>query len=44
MHLRVLKQGIENIQIVGVNMIFIASSEAKHSYFMSDEATNEIYF
>ena len=34
---------IEDIQIIGVNMPFISSSEAKNAYFMSGEATNEIY-
>ena len=27
-----------------MNMPFISSSEAKNAYFMSGEATNEIYF
>ena len=31
------------IQIFRMNMLFISSSEAKNAYFMSDEATNEIY-
>ena len=30
-------------QIIGMNMPFISSSEAKNAYFMSDKATNEIY-
>ena len=34
---------IEDIQIFGMNMPFISSSEAKNAYFMSGEATNEIY-
>ena len=34
---------IEDIQIFGKNMPFISSSEAKNAYFMSGEATNEIY-
>ena len=34
---------IEDIQIFGMNMTFISSSEAKNAYFMSGEATNEIY-
>ena len=37
---------IEDIQIFGKNMPFISSttsSEAKNAYFMSAEATNEIY-
>ena len=34
---------IEDIQIFGMNMPFISSSEAKNIYFMSGEATNEIY-
>ena len=34
---------IEDIQIFGMNMPFISSSEAKNTYFMSGEATNEIY-
>ena len=37
------KQYIEDIQIFGMNMPFISSSEAKNTYFMSGEATNEIY-
>ena len=32
-----------NIQILGMNMLFISSSEAKNAYFMSGEATNETY-
>ena len=36
-------QYIEDIQIFGMNMPFISSSEAKNAYFMSGEATNEIY-
>ena len=35
---------IEDIQIFGMNMSFISSSEAKNAYFMSGEAANEIYF
>ena len=31
------------IQIFRMNMLFISSSEAKNAYFMSGEATNEIY-
>ena len=34
---------IEDIQIFGMNMVFSSSSEAKNAYFMSGEATNEIY-
>ena len=34
---------IEDIQIFGMNMSFISSSEAKNAYFMSGEATNEIF-
>ena len=34
---------IEDIQIFGMNMPFISSSEVKNAYFMSGEATNEIY-
>ena len=34
---------IEDIPIFGMNMPFISSSEAKNAYFMSGEATNEIY-
>ena len=34
---------IEDIHIFGMNMAFISSSEAKKLYFMSGEATNEIY-
>ena len=34
---------IEDIHIFGMNMPFISSSEAKKLYFMSGEATNEIY-
>ena len=37
------KEYIEDIQIFGMNMPFISSSEAKNAYFMSGEATNEIY-
>ena len=36
-------QNIEDIQVFGMNMPFISSSEAKNAYFMSGEATNEIY-
>ena len=36
-------KNIEDIQIFGMNMQFISSSEAKNAYFMSGEATNEIY-
>ena len=36
-------QYIEEIHIFGMNMPFISSSEAKKLYFMSGEATNEIY-
>ena len=39
----ILYQYIEDIQIFGMNMPFISSSEAKNAYFMSGEATNEIY-
>ena len=35
---------IEDIQIFGMNMSFISSSEAKNAYFLSCEAMNEIYF
>ena len=34
---------IEDIQIFGMDMPFILSSEAKNAYFMSGEATNKIY-
>ena len=34
---------IEDIQIFGMNMPFISSNEAKNLYFISDEATNEIF-
>ena len=34
---------IEDIQIFGMNMPFISSSEAKNAYFMSGKATSEIY-
>ena len=34
---------IEDIQIFGMNMPFISSSEARNTYFMSGKATNEIY-
>ena len=34
---------IEDIEILGMNMPFISSSEAKNAYFMSGEATVEIY-
>ena len=34
----------EDIQIFGMNMQFISSSEAKNAYFMSLKAMNEIYF
>ena len=37
------EEKIEDIQIFGMNMTFITSSEAKNAYFMSGEATNEIY-
>ena len=37
------KKYIEDIQIFGMNMPFISSSEAKKAYFMSGEATNEIF-
>ena len=36
-------ESIEDIQIFGMNMPQISSSEAKNAYFMSGEATNEIY-
>ena len=38
-----LPKYIEDIQIFGMNMAFISSSEAKNAYFMSGEATSEIY-
>ena len=38
-----LEKYIEDIQSFGMNMPFISSSEAKNAYFMSGEATNEIY-
>ena len=41
--LRILYEYIEDIHIFGMNMTFISSSEAKKLYFMSGEATNEIY-
>ena len=34
---------IEDIQSFGMNMPFISSSGAKNAYFMSGEATNEVY-
>ena len=34
---------MKDIQIFGTSMPFISSSEAKNEYFMSGEATNEIY-
>ena len=34
---------IEDIQIFGMNMPFISSSEAKNAYFILGEATNETY-
>ena len=34
----------EDIQIFGMNMPFISSSEAKNASFTSGEAMNEIYF
>ena len=37
------KYYIEDIQIFGMNMPFISSSEAKSAYFMSGKAMNEIY-
>ena len=37
------RKDIEDIQSFGMNMPFISSSEAKNAYFMSGEATNEIY-
>ena len=37
------KTYIEDIQIFGMNMPFISSSEAKNAYFMSCKAMNEIY-
>ena len=40
-----IKEYIEDIQIFGMNMPFITSSEAKNTYFvMSGEATNEYSF
>ena len=39
----VLSKYIEDIQIFGMNMPFISSSEARNAYFMSGEATNETY-
>ena len=41
--IKLLNWYIEDIQIFGMNMPFISSSEAKNAYFMSGEATNEIY-
>ena len=38
-----IHEEIEDIHIFGMNMTFISSSEAKKLYFMSGEATNEIY-
>ena len=38
------KEDIKDIQIFGMNMTFISSSEAKNAYSMSGEARNEIYF
>ena len=34
---------IENIHFFGVNMTFITSSEVKNVYFISGQASNEIY-
>ena len=42
-HCIFLEGYIEDIHIFGMNMTFISSSEAKKIYFMSGEATNEIY-
>ena len=40
---KMARKHIEDIQVFGMNMPFISSSEAKNAYFMSGEATNEIY-
>ena len=40
---RFMDSDIEDVQIFGMTMSFISSSEAKNAYFMSGEATNEIY-
>ena len=37
------KNYIKDIQILGMNMPFVSSSEAKNAYFMSGEAKNEIF-
>ena len=42
-NLKTFSRKIEDIQIFGMNMPFISSSEAKNAYFMNGEATNEIY-
>ena len=44
LHLDPPEEYIEDIQIFGMNMPFISSSEEKNAYFISGEATNEIYF
>ena len=36
-------EDIEDIQIFGMIMPFISSSEGKNAYFMSGKATYEIY-
>ena len=42
-HIYKVMKYIEDIQVFGMNMPFISSSEAKNAYFMSGEATNEIF-
>ena len=42
-HSELIVKYIEDIQLFGMNMPFISSSEAKNAYFMSGEATNEIF-
>ena len=43
-HRSITTKYIEDIQIFGLEMPFISCSEAKNAFFMSGEATNEIYF
>ena len=38
-----IRKYIEDIQILGMNMPFISSSEAKNAYFIRGFATNEIF-
>ena len=39
----IVNNTIEDIQIIVMNMTLISPSEVKNIYFMSGEATNEIY-